>query len=169
MAAHHASQKTESIRADERWRLSISLSDNASITHRDPSFSPGRNVHVMSYDDKRGSAVMNLVKYVKDDLGGCRVQVASGLIGDNHFRFPDQGACNGNPLLLASRELARHMIESSGDAEPFREFSRVRTVRRDYARGGELTREQDVVDHRDVRDKIEGLENKANIFVSRPA
>ena len=44
---------------------------------------------------------------VPDDLARLGIEVARGLVGEDQPRLADERPCDGHPLLLAARQLAR--------------------------------------------------------------
>ena len=57
-----------------------------------------------------GARLGDLLQQSDDVGGGLRVEVAGGLVGDDDLRGVQQRAGNGDALLLASRELRRHLV-----------------------------------------------------------
>src|SRR4030095_11874595 len=51
-----------------------------------------------------------LLKSSHDLDTGTAIEISRGLIRQNYFRAVDQGACNGNTLLLTARKLTRIMF-----------------------------------------------------------
>src|SRR5438477_12151265 len=64
----------------------------------------------MSHHDHGNAALVELLKSSHDLDAGAAVEISRGLIRQNYFRAVNQGACNGNTLLLTARKLARIMF-----------------------------------------------------------
>src|SRR4029453_7207224 len=60
---------------------------------------------------------LQLAQQTEDLLGVARVKIAGRLIGDDEGGIGDDGAGNGDPLLLAARQRARVMVEAVGEAD----------------------------------------------------
>jgi len=65
----------------------------------------------MSHQDDGVSGLVKLGKEIHDVQACLAVQVAGGLIGQDQLRVGDQGARDGNPLLLTSRELTGVVVQ----------------------------------------------------------
>jgi hypothetical protein len=51
-----------------------------------------------------------------------RIQISSGLIGENHVRAMDHRSCDRHPLLLSTREFTGTMVPSMKHANQFQHF-----------------------------------------------
>ena len=99
------------------------------------------------------------VQYFLDHL---RVKGRGGLVKQHHVRVHAQRAGNGDPLLLATGELARILLRLFGDAYPlqvahgllFGFFARLFL----YPHRGDTA----VLQHREVREQVEVLEHHAD-------
>ena len=60
---------------------------------------------------------VELLKQANDGFFVGFVEVASGLVGEDQFGMIDQGARDGNALLLASGKLRRKVVDSFGEAD----------------------------------------------------
>src|SRR5262245_10218986 len=61
-----------------------------------------------------GAFAMQLAQKVHDGLAVTRIQVSRRLVRKQDCRLPAKRACNGNPLLLTSRELRGIMLDAVG-------------------------------------------------------
>ena len=94
------------------------------------------------------------------DLAALRlVEIAGWLVGEQDGRLGDQGAGNGDALLLAAGEFGRIVADSIGEAHR-RELAE-RAVE-GVASAGKLQRHRDILQGRHVGDEVEGLENDAD-------
>ena len=100
---------------------------------------------------------------IVDDLARLRIEIARGLVGQDHPRAVHERARDGHALLLAARELARKMPQPVGEARP-----------RAGPRGAEpgprarATREQGgnhrVLEGRHLAEEVVELEHEADIL-----
>ena len=60
--------------------------------------------------DHGTAAAGNFLEEPHDAFGRHGVEVAGGLVGQQHLRVVQQGACDDQPLLLAPREFERHFV-----------------------------------------------------------
>ncbi len=100
---------------------------------------------------------------LEDQVAGCRIEIASGFVGQNHARMVGGGAGNSDALLFAAGEFGRAMGGARGDAEHIEQFhgARIGVGRRlagDQLRHGYVfeRREfgQQVVELVDVTDRV---------------
>jgi hypothetical protein len=90
-----------------------------------------------------------------------RVEVAGGLVGEDHSRLGDQGACDGDALLLAPGELTRTVVGPSGQAHDVEGVEGAPApLRRTHA--GVDERELDVPPRRQIGEQVELLEDEAD-------
>ena len=82
------------------------LADDAAVAQLDGAVAVGGGEGAVSDQDHGEVAVgVEAAQEVEDRLPGARIEVAGGLVGDQHFRLGDQGAGDGDALLLAAGEL----------------------------------------------------------------
>lgn len=65
---------------------------------------------LVSHHDHRGTGVGTLAKHLKHTVAGDRVQGTGGFIGQDQTPFPNDGACNGNTLLLSAGKLIHETV-----------------------------------------------------------
>src|SRR5690606_14272713 len=113
-------------------------------------------------DDGRLFGTRQVVKQIKDYFAGCTVQIAGRFIGQDQFRVVRKRASNGDTLLLAARQprwFAQLLVRQ--DANLAQQLVRALfACRRRDAR--ELHRQYDVLQGRQVRNKLIALEDVAN-------
>ena len=95
------------------------------------------------------------------------VEVAGRLVGEHQVRVVDQGAGQGDPLLLAARQRLR--VRAGAIAEP----DLGEEIERAIAIGGcgpavELQRQQQVLGYGQGRDQVERLEEEADVAAPEP-
>ena len=60
---------------------------------------------VVGHHNNSITGLVNTMKFLHDSFGTLSVETTGRLIGKNDFRIGDQGASNGDALLLATRKL----------------------------------------------------------------
>ena len=97
-----------------------------------------------------------------------RVEVAGRLIRKDQRLVADDGARNRNPLLLAARELARHMFGAMGNSHAFHD---VRDTLPAFLRRHLVIeqRQLDVLGHAELVDEIEALEDETDVLLAYDA
>jgi hypothetical protein len=90
-------------------------------------------------------------------VGG--VEVAGGLVGEHDGRVQDEGAGEGDALLLAAGELDGVMIHAVTEADAGEELAGAREA---IAGGVEFVREEDVFERGERGDELIGLEDEAD-------
>src|SRR5215216_4720720 len=90
----------------------LRLGDHAAVAQGDPAAEPGRDPGVVGDHDHRDPAVgVEAGQQLQHLVARARVEVAGGLVGQQHGRLGDQGPGNGHALLLAARELGGPVLE----------------------------------------------------------
>ena len=97
-------------------------------------------------------------------VAGRGVEVAGGFVGEDDFRPRRQGPAHGDTLLLATRELVGTMGGAVGQPDRFDHLIDPTLI---GGLAGEVHRQRDVLDRRQGRDEVEGLENEAHIVASQ--
>ena len=103
------------------------------------------------------------------DLMRCpRIEIAGRLVGKQQARRIDQGAGNGDTLLLAAGKLARRVALALAEAEKLQRCARALLTRRavDRAGRGVIERQGDILDSAGARQEIEALEDEAETFAA---
>jgi hypothetical protein len=90
------------------------------------------------------------------------VEVSSRLVGPDEARRACEGACDGDALLLAARELRRPAVEPVAEADALQRLLRAPPG---FALGDpdQKQRQLDVLGRREDRDEVEGLEDEAHL------
>jgi hypothetical protein len=111
-----------------------------------------------------------LAEQPEDVAGGAAVQVAGGLVGEQHQRLVDQGSGHRDALLLAAREVTGEVTGPRGHAQPFQQLHRPAT-RRTARHADEQRRQLHVLHRGQLVDQVERLEHKADVAApeDRPA
>ena len=110
-------------------------------------------------DQGRRVLLVQAEQQLAHTLPGAAVQVAGGLVGEEQARAGGKRPGQGDPLLLATRELARVVADPRGEAHPGEALERggARVV---PAR--ELERQHHVLQGGEARNELEGLEHEAH-------
>ena len=97
-----------------------------------------------------------------DFVGALAVQVAGRLVAEQESRVGDDGAGNGDALLLSAGELARIMIHALGEADDAeRGFNVLAPL--GFGELGEEQRQLDVLKGREHGDEVVHLEDEADV------
>ncbi len=103
-----------------------------------------------------------------EDLGPrVRVEVARGLVREDDARVVDEGARDRRALALAARELRRPVVQPVAELDGLEELpaASLALLARDApVEEGEV----DVLEHGELRDEVEGLEDEAEVPVPDP-
>ena len=105
---------------------------------------------------------VDLVHHGHDLVGAGRIQIAGGLVAEDHLGLVHQGAGDGHPLLLPAGELVGAMALPVGEADVSQGgFGRLSGYRPLLAcvLGGQ----HDVLDGREAGHQVEGLKDEAHL------
>ena len=72
---------------------------------------------VVGCHDDRGARAIDALEELHDALGRRRVEIAGGLVRDEDGRLVDEGACDGDALLLATGQLIGHALFLAFEAD----------------------------------------------------
>ena len=117
------------------------------------------------HDDGRAFLV-ELAEHAHDLLAVRGVEVAGRLVGQDQLGLADQGAGDGDALLLAARQLRRPMLGAVRDADLVEHSLdplpalRCRVIVIEQ-------RELDILAHRKLVDQVEALEDEADVALAR--
>ena len=89
------------------------INDHA-VAHDDVALRVRGDVLFVRDHDDCYAALVELLKYRHDLDAGAAVEIAGGLVGQQHLRVVDQGARDRDALLLATGKLAGMMVLSAG-------------------------------------------------------
>ena len=117
---------------------------------------------VRHHDDRLAEVVLELAQQREDRLGVARVEIAGRLVGDDQIGIGDDGARDGDALLLAARERARVVVEPLVEADDAqRGLGALQALGLVEMR--EQQRQRDVVARVEHRDQVEELEDQADV------
>src|SRR4029077_2405231 len=86
------------------------LIGNLAVMQLDAAIGQAGNNRIVGDHHDGASLAVQFAQQAQDNLFVDRVQVPSGLVGQNDFRIVDQGASDVNPLLLSSGQLGWKMM-----------------------------------------------------------
>lgn len=115
-------------------------------------------------DDDDGAALLidELSQQAAEHLPGDRIQAAGGLIGEHQIGIGDQGAGDGDPLLLAARERVGVVRAAIDDVEAIKQPIDAR-----LGVGHAHHRQANIVFGRQGRDQVEGLEHQPDVSAAK--
>jgi hypothetical protein len=110
-------------------------------------------------DDDRGGAdlVVDAGDDLEDELAGLVVERPGRLVAEQHLGPLDDGAGDGDALLLAAGELRRKVVAPRRQADPVDRLVDRHRVLDDVGDQG------DVLAHRQARDQVVELEHEADV------
>ncbi len=106
---------------DDRGGIFVGVcqfADNLPIFEKDDSIRirGGAGV-VRDHDDRGVEGFAGIAQEFEDFCAGFGVEVARRFVGEDDFRFVDEGAGDGDPLLLATGELIGFVVAAVGEAD----------------------------------------------------
>ena len=130
----------------------------------------GRGLGVVGDEDDRLAAlVARPPERVEDLAAGRVVEVAGRLVGEEEGRARDEGAGDGDALLLAGRQLVGLVVLLAGQvdelddvADPVGELAAAGVL------AGDRERQRDVLADVEQRDQVERLEDEAGPLAAQP-
>src|SRR5579863_2356615 len=114
---------------------------------------------VRDHDDGLTQILVELTKHLKNDFGILGVEIAGRLVGEENFGFVDDGAGDGNALLLAAGEFGRFVVHTTGETEHLGDD--IEAVRIKAVAMNELS-DGDIAFGGEGREKIEALKDEAD-------
>ena len=131
---------------------------------------PGIRRHVgFVRDHQHGDAVVHVEapQQVHDLAAALGVEVAGGLVGQQHGRLGDDGAGDRHALLLSARQFGRRVVLPALEADGLQRLGRC-----GVACGGRLAaveqRQLHVLLRRGARQQVEALEHEAEVPAPQP-
>jgi hypothetical protein len=138
-----------------------------SVAHADLPAGAGGDVEVVGHQHD-GDALLAVEPLEQRHhlLAGAGVEVAGGLVGEQHLRLAHQGAGDGDPLLLTAGQLVRPVVEAVAHAHPLQ--GRLRAPPSlPPARTPVHQGHPDVVEGAGAGQQLEGLEDEADGAVAQ--
>ncbi len=118
-------------------------------------------------DDQEGrpAAGVEVEEELVDGVAGGAVQIAGGLVGEDEGRLHDQGARQGDALLLAPGELARAVLEPVAESDLLEELLRLLLQGR-AAHASDEAGHHDVLEGGELGEQVMELEDEADALVA---
>jgi len=142
--------------------MDVAHGDDLPVAHLDFSVRPVGELGVVR-DEQDATAVVPVQtrQQIEDDITRMRVEVPSRLIREQPFRAVDEGAGDGDPLLLATGQLRRQRVRLIAQSDFFQQFERpFLPVIIDFP---SEQRCHDVLECRQCRDQVELLEDETDV------
>ena len=118
---------------------------------------------VMGDDDETVAVFLVKMEQQVDDLvAGGGIEIARGFVGEEKRGIVPQGACDGHPLLFASGEFRRAVVESRAEADLFQEMRALGGI----AVPGETRGKFDIFERGKFREKMVGLKNETDRLIA---
>ena len=143
----------------------VQLAGQPPVGHEHDAVRPRRRGGIVGDHDQRAAALVDrLAQERQHGAPGARVERAGRLVGEHHARFADEGASDGDALLLAARELGRPVaaalveadaLEDVADDRPGQPLAREPCRQRDVLLGGQRA------------EQVEGLKDEADPFAAQ--
>ena len=136
--------------------------DAALVELDDAALHVVHHLAVVGDDDDGGAGLVDPVEQLHDPDRGDRVEVSARLVGQQQRRVVDEGAGDGDALLLAAGELVGVAVELGREAD---QAQRLRHLLADFGAAGadHLQRVGDVVVDGAVGEELEVLEDGADV------
>ncbi|BDZ64965.1 hypothetical protein GCM10025877_19030 [Agromyces mangrovi Wang et al. 2018] len=141
--------------------------DDQAVGDGDAPIAAGGQVVVVGDDDEGDAALALQAEEDVLDLGAGRgVEVAGGLVGEDHIGVVDEGARDDDALLLAAREVGGLVLRLVGEPERLehRQAAAGALARR---QAGDEQRQGDVLEHGLLRGQEELLEHESEALVAQ--
>ena len=141
------------------------LADEAAVGEEDDTVGVAGRHGVVGHHHDRLAELTHGHAHEREDLGaGPAVEVAGRFVGEDDLGPTGQGTGHGDPLLLPTGELARAMAEAALQADRLDHEAEPFLVR---LPAGQRHRELDVLDGREGRDEVEGLEDEPDTVAAQ--
>src|SRR5471030_3101647 len=139
--------------------------DDASVEDVNAAVGVTGVARVVRHHADRGAGAVQLAEEVHDRFAAARVEVAGRLVREQDERLAGDGARHGDALLLTARELAGQMLRAMRHPDALeRRFDALLALGGLHAAIGE--RQLDVLEHRQVADQVEALEDEPDLAVA---
>ena len=94
------------------------VADDPTLLERDDALAQGRHdLGVVGRHQHRDAQLVDAQQELEDLPADERIEVAGRLVGDDQPRVVDEGAGDRRALLLAARELGRHLLRLRGEPD----------------------------------------------------
>ena len=165
--AHAISSRSAFMRSSTRCGAGrVHLVDDPAVGEEQHDVGVRRRDRVVGDHHDRLAEPVDRVAHEAEDLGArSRVEVAGGLVGEDHRRPARERAGDGDPLLLTAGQL-RRAGDAAGRRSPMVAITRSSHAAVGLA-AGERERQRDVLGRVERRDEVVGLEHEADAVAAQ--
>ena len=143
----------------------VQFADHRAVGEEDDAVGVGGRVRVVGHHDDGLAERADRVAQEAEHLGaGARVEVAGGLVGEDHFGTGDQRPGARDALLLPAGQLRRAVPEPVAQADGVDDRVEPRLV---GLAAGDRQRQQDVLLGAERRQQVELLEDEADLLAAQ--
>src|ERR1035437_1263396 len=93
------------------WGLVSDIAFNVTVAPTDGAARAFSHRRIVGDENQRFALGVQFIEHLHDFHAGGGIEIAGGLVGQNHERIVDQRAGDGDALLLAAGKFKRFMIE----------------------------------------------------------
>ena len=142
--------------------------EDLAVAHVEDTVGDGGGLGVVGdHEDGLVEIAAGASEHVEDGVGVLGVQVTGGLVGKHDGGMGDEGAGDGDALLLTAGELVGTVVEAAGKAEEASEVVEKRAVE-GLAGFGDVVRDLDIAHGGEGGQEIEALEDEADAGATEP-
>ena len=143
----------------------VQLVDDLAVGEEDHAIRVGRGDRVVGDHHDRLAELAHGPPHEVEDLGaGGGVEIAGRFVGEDDLRPAGQRPAHGDPLLLAARQFAGPMARAIDESDGLDHLVEPGPVR---LHAGEVHRQGDVLERRQGRHEVEGLEHEADLVAAQ--
>ena len=137
------------------------------VAHVDDAVAEGGDFRVVgNQEDGLAEAMVEFSEHIEDQLGVFGVEAAGGFVGQENLGAVDDGARNGDALLLASGKLIGPMVHARLQAEQLDHGVHL-GARGSVAVPGDVARQGDVAIGGEGGEQIKSLEDEADFLLAQ--
>ena len=94
------------------FRAIAGVAFDSTVTETDGAMSVGGNIVIMGDEDEGFALLVELIEEAQDLGTRGRIEIARGFVGQDHQRVVDEGAGDGDALLLTTGKLEGFVVEA---------------------------------------------------------
>ena len=157
------------VRTIARHKVRISVNrgavHNLAITHVQHSMPVGGCFGIMGdHDNRLAEILIELAEKAQDGFGTLGIEVAGGFVGQDDFRFADDGASERYALLFAAGKLRGLVFQATAQAEKVGDNLEAMGIK---SIAVDMLGESDVVIRIERGEQIKTLKNKTNFVTAQ--
>src|SRR3989338_7893587 len=122
------------------------------------------DVRIVGNEEKGMTGFVKVVENLHDQIFVLRVEVPSGLISQNNLRLINHGTRNTDSLLLTAGKLGREKVHSFSEPDLPQDLCGFSLIRHAV----KILGQHDILQRREVGDQVKLLEDKPDLFASKP-